>query len=42
MVWHEMAEFTEDCVLLVLADDHYEEADYIRVYEDFLAEVRTN
>jgi dTDP-4-dehydrorhamnose 3,5-epimerase-like enzyme len=35
MVWHEMHDFSPDCVLLVLADEHYEEADYIRHYADF-------
>lgn len=35
MVWHEMHNFTEDCVLLVLASDYYNENDYIREYEDF-------
>jgi dTDP-4-dehydrorhamnose 3,5-epimerase-like enzyme len=35
MLWREMSEFSEDCVLLVLASDHYDEADYIRNYEDF-------
>ena len=29
------AEFSSDCVLLVLADQHYDEADYIRDYEEF-------
>lgn len=33
--WHEMFDFTEDCVLLVLASHHYDEQDYIRNYEDF-------
>ncbi|MGL5344135.1 MAG: sugar 3,4-ketoisomerase [Plesiomonas sp.] len=33
--WHEMYEFSEDCVLMVLADDIYDEADYIRDYEAF-------
>ncbi|GAA4017978.1 FdtA/QdtA family cupin domain-containing protein [Sphingomonas swuensis] len=37
MVWHEMEDFTPDCVLLVLADAPYAEADYIRGYDDFLA-----
>lgn len=37
MVWHEMFDFTPDCVLLVLADAAYSEVDYIRRYEDFLA-----
>ncbi len=35
MVWHEMYDFSEDCVLLVLASDHYDEADYIRSRADF-------
>lgn len=34
-VWHEMSEFTVDCVLLVLADGPYDEADYIRSREEF-------
>lgn len=36
MMWHEMHDFSENCVLLVLASDHYDEADYIRKYEDFM------
>lgn len=36
MVWREMHDFSEDCVLLVLADRAYDEADYIRRHEDFL------
>lgn len=35
MVWHQMYDFTADCVLLVLADDYYDEGDYIRDYQDF-------
>ena len=35
-VWHEMSQFSEDCVLLVLASDHYRESDYIRDYNQFL------
>lgn len=34
-VWHYMRNFSPDCVLLVLADQHYDEADYIRDYEEF-------
>lgn len=30
LVWREMHDFTPDCVLLVLADAPYDEADYIR------------
>src|SRR5690606_35737725 len=35
MVWHEMHDFSEDCILLVLANEYYDEFDYIRNYEDF-------
>lgn len=34
-VWREMRDFTDDCVLLVLASEPYEENDYIRDYEEF-------
>ena len=40
MVWHEMNDFSPDCVLMVLADAAYDEADYIRDYDQFLAIVR--
>jgi dTDP-4-dehydrorhamnose 3,5-epimerase-like enzyme len=36
MVWREMHDFSDDCVLLVLASEHYDEADYIRNYQEFL------
>lgn len=36
LVWREMHDFSEDCVLLVLASEHYDATDYIRDYEDFL------
>jgi dTDP-4-dehydrorhamnose 3,5-epimerase-like enzyme len=35
MVWHEMFDFSDDAVLLVLADDHYDESDYIRTRAEF-------
>jgi len=35
MVWREMHDFSYDCVLLVLASEHYDESDYIRSYSDF-------
>ncbi|WWG86744.1 FdtA/QdtA family cupin domain-containing protein [Pseudomonas poae] len=38
MIWREMHDFSPDCVLLVLASEHYEESDYIRSYETFLEE----
>ena len=37
MMWHEMSDFSADCVLMVLADAAYDEADYIRDYGEFLA-----
>ena len=36
MVWHEMHDFSADCVLVVLASEAYDEADYIRSYDEFL------
>jgi dTDP-4-dehydrorhamnose 3,5-epimerase-like enzyme len=35
MLWHEMHDFSADCVLLVIASDEYDEADYIRDYDVF-------
>lgn len=35
MVWREMFDFSPDCVLLVFASEHYDEADYIRSYAEF-------
>jgi len=40
MVWHEMHDFSSDCVLLVLASEHYDESDYIRLYSDFVAVIK--
>jgi len=42
MVWREMYDFSEDCVLLVLASDYYDESDYIRDYGEFLKIVEKN
>ncbi|WP_244216090.1 sugar 3,4-ketoisomerase [Pseudomonas reidholzensis] len=39
LIWREMHDFSEDCVLLVLANAHYDETDYIRDYQTFLGEV---
>ena len=39
MQWHEMHNFSEDCVLMVLASDYYDESDYIRDYQKFIKEV---
>lgn len=35
-VWHYMKNFSPDCVLLVLADQHYDEGDYLREYDAFM------
>jgi dTDP-4-dehydrorhamnose 3,5-epimerase len=35
MVWHEMHDFSPDCVMTVLAEAPYDEADYIRDYSEF-------
>ena len=40
MIWREMYDFSEDCVLLVLASDYYDEGDYIRNYGEFLKNVK--
>ncbi len=36
LTWREMHDFSQDCVLLVLASEYYDEADYIRDYQKFL------
>lgn len=40
LVWREMHDFSPDCVLLVLASEHYDEADYVRDYAQFKAKVK--
>jgi len=39
VIWREMKNFSEDCVLLVLASEYYDETDYIRNYNQFLQTV---
>jgi len=36
LIWREMKNFSDDCVLLVLASEHYDENDYIRDYQKFV------
>ena len=36
LTWREMHDFSPDCVLMVLASEHYDEVDYIRDYEVFI------
>jgi dTDP-4-dehydrorhamnose 3,5-epimerase-like enzyme len=40
-VWREMYAFSEDCVLMVLADQLYDADDYIRDYAEFLTMTQT-
>jgi len=39
LIWHEMYEFSPDCILLVLANNFYDENDYIRDYATFVNEI---
>jgi len=39
-MWREMYDFSEGAVLLVLASQYYDEADYIRNYDAFIEMVR--
>jgi len=40
-MWREMYDFSEGAVLLVLADQHYDEKDYIRNYDAFIEMIRS-
>jgi hypothetical protein len=40
MLWHTMSSFSYDCVILVLASAGFDEADYIRDYDEFRAMTR--
>lgn len=40
MIWKEMYDFSEDSVLLCLASSHYDPNEYIRDYDEFVAEVQ--
>ena len=39
MIWKDMYDFSPDSVLLVLASTHYDGAEYIRDYDEFIKEV---
>lgn len=39
LTWREMHDFSTDCVLLVLASEHFDKIDYIFDYRDFLRKV---
>ena len=38
-IWREFTNFSKDCVVMVLASEHYDEKDYIRDYQEFLKKV---
>ena len=38
-IWREFTNFSPDCVVMVLASEHYDESDYIRDYDTFLKEI---
>uniref|UniRef100_UPI0040481792 sugar 3,4-ketoisomerase n=1 Tax=Shewanella baltica TaxID=62322 RepID=UPI0040481792 len=40
LIWREMHDFTDDCVIMVLASEHYDESDYIRDYTTFQDVIR--
>ena len=40
MVWKDMYDFSKDSVLLVLTNTHYNSAEYIRNYEEFVKEIQ--
>lgn len=40
LIWREMKDFSEDCVLVVLASEHYDESDYITDYDKFLEKIK--
>lgn len=40
MIWKDMYDFSEDSVLLVLSNEHYDGSEYIRDYDAFIKEVR--
>lgn len=40
MIWKDMYDFSKDSILLVLASTHYDGAEYIRDYEEYLKEIK--
>ena len=40
-MWREMFDFSPDAVLMVLASELYDENDYVRNYDEFLAMVNS-
>lgn len=42
MLWKDMYDFSEDSVLLVLSNEHYDATEYIRNYDEYLEEINRN
>ena len=42
LIWGSMHDFSNDCVLMVLANEYYDASDYITDYDKFLKEVRND
>lgn len=41
-IWREFTNFSSDCVIMVLASEHYNDKDYIRDYKVFLKYLHKN
>ncbi|MDD5528280.1 MAG: FdtA/QdtA family cupin domain-containing protein [Patescibacteria group bacterium] len=41
-LWHEMRNFDNNCILLVLASDFYDAGDYIRDYQKFIEHIKND
>lgn len=42
MIWRDISNFSQGAVCMVLASAPYDEGDYIRKYDEFLADTRSN
>ena len=40
LVWKEMYDFSEDCVMMVLTNEYYDTNEYIREFAEFVREMR--
>ena len=39
-LWREMYNFSTDCILLILASEHYDTDDYIRNFKDYISYIK--
>lgn len=42
LIWHEMFDYSADCILMVIANDVYDESDYIRNINEFYEIVKND